>query len=209
MNAMKKIKSNIISTIIIVVIVLGVSLIIYRCYGYWGIKKLYPSDTVNIKFFLLKIYREIALWIFTILPITYLFHVVVGNYRKWQTYPILAMNVIIFVIGTYILYVLCESVKLKEFFITFVVYCVITVICSVVNIIYNKKNIKNCCFSRIIYRSNSFLLYTRSGAVFFLIINNNCNKINHRFGNQRNSGEYPEYSGRSKWSHKNYYSTDN
>lgn len=140
---MRKLKAHVISTIIIVVMVLGVSLIIYRCYGYWGIKKLYSSDTVNINFFLLKIYREIAIWIFTVLPMTYLFYVVTGNYKKWQTYLLLAINVIIFVVGTYILYVLCERVKVKEFLIIFIVYCVIVVICFVANLIYNKKNIAN------------------------------------------------------------------
>lgn len=137
---MKKIKSHIISTIIIVILVLGVSLIIYRYYSYWGIKKLYPSDTVNINFFRLKIYREIAMWILTILPITYLFHVVIDNYKKWQTYLLLAINVIVFVIGMFSLYVLCERVKVKVFFITFIVYCFMAVICSVANLIYNKKN---------------------------------------------------------------------
>lgn len=137
---MKKIKSHIISTIIIVVLVLGVSLITYRCYSYWGIKKLYPSDTININFFRLKIYREIAVWILTILPITYLFHVVTDNYKKWQTYLLLAINVIVFVIGLFSLYILCERVKVKVFFITFIVYCFMAVICSVANLIYNKKN---------------------------------------------------------------------
>ncbi len=137
---MKKIKSHIISTIIIVVLVLGVSLITYRCYSYWGIKKLYPSDTININFFRLKIYREIAVWILTILPITYLFHVVTDNYKKWQTYLLLAINVIVFVIGLFSLYILCEHVKVKVFFITFIVYCFMAVICSVANLIYNKKN---------------------------------------------------------------------
>lgn len=137
---MKKIKSHIISTIIIVVLVLGVSLITYRCYSYWGIKKLYPSDTININFFRLKIYREIAVWILTILPITYLFNVVTDNYKKWQTYLLLAINVIVFVIGLFSLYILCERVKVKVFFITFIVYCFMAVICSVANLIYNKKN---------------------------------------------------------------------
>ncbi|MBQ2718392.1 MAG: hypothetical protein IJF75_07325 [Clostridia bacterium] len=117
MNKTLKILFNLLS---ILSIILLISMTFARISSYSILKEAYPNDTLNAKFFLLKIFREISFWGLTILPIIFSTTKII-EFRNNQNILFFIIQNSILVMFFIVLYFICQAVQVVLFFIIFLI----------------------------------------------------------------------------------------
>lgn len=136
----KKLKSYLLSLLSIFCFVFGTSNVTYRHVAYTQMLTIYPNDTLNHAFFLLKVFREIGLWFLTILPIIYLVKVISNSNKSTRLYLIAAVQAVVHLIGLFVVDLFCQNVQQLPFFVSFAVYCIAILVLMGLLYIYEKNN---------------------------------------------------------------------
>lgn len=114
--------------------------VFYRMNVYVVFKSMYPNDEVNISFNLLKIFREISIWILTISPIAFLTLHLVKKHNKINI--ILAIfQLLVHIILLTLIIIYCQQVNFNVAITLFVIYFIFIVALLTANVFVKKKGV--------------------------------------------------------------------
>ncbi len=86
--------SLIFTIVITFLIIIGFSVIVYRGCALMLFKKTYPDDLLNIAYYRLKIFREIAIWALSVWVILFSLYFLWKRYNKKALITFIILNII-------------------------------------------------------------------------------------------------------------------